>query len=101
MAYDQQSERRDIQRLATESERHLRVLAAVAKTLLPHHTVEMSRDNNGVLGQQMGNRLRRQYVVRGPNHEEDVSVSATVHPDEPEEHLRIYFAGEIGNILNR
>jgi hypothetical protein len=101
MAYDQQSERRDIQRLATESERHVRVLAAVAKTLLPHHTVEMSLDNNGVLGLQTDNRLQRQYVLRGPNHEEDISVSAPAHPDEPEEHLRIYFAGEIANILKR
>lgn len=97
MAYDQHSERGDIQRLAVESERHVRILAAVAKTLLPHHTVEMSRDNNGVLGLQTANRLHRQYVLRGPNPEEDVRVSAPLHPDEPEEHLRIYFACEITN----
>jgi hypothetical protein len=53
MAYDQQSERGGIQRLVTESERHVRVLAAVAETMLPHHTVEVSRDNNGVLGLQL------------------------------------------------
>ena len=53
MADQRQSERGDIQRLVTESERHVRVLAAVAVTMLPHHTVEMSRDNNGVLGLQL------------------------------------------------
>ena len=66
MAYDQQPERGEIQRSMRESERHVRVLAAVAETMLPHHTVEMSRDNNGVLGLQTGNRLQRQYVLRGP-----------------------------------
>jgi ribosomal protein S10 len=95
MAYDQQFERGDIQRLVTQSERHVRVLAAVVETMLPHHTVEMSRDNNGVLGLQTGNRLQRQYVLRGPNPEEDFSVFAPFLPDEPEEHLRIHFASEI------
>ena len=95
MAYDQRSERVDIHRLVTESERHVRVLAAVAVTMLPHHTVEMSRDNNGVLGLQTGNRLQRQYVLRGPTPEEDFSVFAPFLPDEPEEHLRIHFASEI------
>jgi hypothetical protein len=95
MAYQRQSERGDIQRLVTESERHVRVLAAVAETMLPHHTVEMSRDNNGVLGLQTGNRLQRQYVLRGPNREQDVSVFAPFLRDEPEEHLRIHFASEI------
>jgi hypothetical protein len=68
--------------------------AAVAETILPHHTVEMSRDNNGVLGLQTGNRLQRRYVLRGPNPEDDFSVSAPLLPDEPEEHIRIHFASE-------
>jgi hypothetical protein len=36
MAYDQQFEREDIRRLVTESERHVRVLVAVAETMLPY-----------------------------------------------------------------
>jgi len=95
MAYRQQSERGDIQKLVTESERHVRVLAAVAKTLSPRHTVAMFRDSNGILGLQIGNRFQRQYVLTGANPEEDFSVSAPVLPDEPEEHLRIHFASEI------
>jgi hypothetical protein len=95
MVWDQRSERGEIQRLVVESERHVRVLAEVAKTLLPHHTIERSRDNNGVLGLEIGNRLQRKYVLRGPNPEEDLSVSVPVYPDEPEEHLRIHFASEI------
>jgi hypothetical protein len=55
--------RGDIQKIVTDSQRHVKILAGVTKSLGPRYEVDSTTDCHGAFGVVKGHRIERHYTL--------------------------------------
>jgi len=79
-----------------ENERYVAILTTVAKKSHPNHSVDLTRDADGLIGKKEANSVQRRLTLIGAMPEDTITVRTPFRPGLSDEFIVEHFKNELG-----